>query len=373
MRYIACKEVDNDEIVKGNACITSMQELYRSILYKDTTEIVIRKDFSDKFFTPSGLKDFIINTNKIKPNIQIIVQQELSIFNDSIVRDLKSVNKADELVNMILMNPTKMISLIHTLCDEHLSASTETLEANSKVSTMHLQNTTLRLENNRLQDRVNKLQNLQNETSTKLHSLASRIVYKYNKDINTDTMLQLNTHRYDKILYVKEITRVHFTDTLIRYIQEILKSMYNVPARLVVIESYYSYGKAYMYPDCVPHYELTYNDVRESDIFMAGFQPKLMQDILNNSMGNNFLIILDRCGYGGLHIEAPKVELICTASDPKDAEIYGIPNDRLISYSMDTLNIPYIPNFDKLSHEEKMIKYSSMEIMKGIIDLMERR
>ena len=54
-------------------------------------------------------------------------------------------------------------------------------------------------------------------------------------------------------------------------------------------------------------------------------------------------------------------------------EYTNIPKDRIISYSGETLNIPHIVNFDVLTPEDKMQKYSSMNITKSLLELIERR
>ena len=43
----------------------------------------------------------------------------------------------------------------------------------------------------------------------------------------------------------------------------------------------------------------------------------------------------------------------------------------VISYSEDTMFIPYIEDFDKLSPEDKIQKYSSMSVTKELIKILE--
>lgn len=212
-----------------------------------------------------------------------------------------------------------------------------------------------------------------NELEAKLHQLISRINYSYGKQVDEDKMLQIEGCRYDKVLYIKEITRVHYTDTFIYYLQEILKTLYGVPARVLVIEAYYAYDRLKLYPSLKPHWNLTYRDVYESDIYMAGFQPKLARDIMQNSSAYNYLIILDRGGAGYQHILNEKIETLYTVSDPKDFP-KDVDPSRIITYRGDThLIIDYIPDFDKLPSERKISEYSSMPAMQAVIELMERR
>ena len=48
-----------------------------------------------------------------------------------------------------------------------------------------------------------------------------------------------------------------------------------------------------------------------------------------------------------------------------------IDKDKLISYDDSTMYIPYIENFDELSPEDKIKKYSSMNVTKQLINLLE--
>ena len=284
-----------------------------------------------------------------------------------------SLKTPEELIYAITRKPKEVIDTIQMLGDEYLSTTRETLVANNKISTLHLRNAMLLSKLEEVEEERKKLISLKNDFESKFDTLLSRINFRYDKNIQESKMFQVSGNKYDKVLYIKEITRIHYTDTLVYYLQEILKTLYGVPVRLVVMEPPYAYAKASMYPRCKPHFDLTYNDVYEEDIFMAGFQPNLMQDILKNSSSVNYLIILDRSGYAIPHVYGENVEIIYCVSDIKDMEGQAIPMDRVISYSDTTMTIPFIPGFDTLSIEERMRRYSSMEITKKLIELIERR
>ena len=373
MKYIACLEPDNEEILNGCSCIMTIGELYRAIIDTEATEVEVRKDFAEEFFTPSGLSHFVEDAQNLNPKIVINVDGVLSLFNEDAVKELMTLKTPEELLYALEKKPKEIIDTIQMLGNEYLATSYETLVANNKVATLHLQNATLQSKLRSVQDEKRALIELKNDYESKFNTLVSRINFKYNKAINPDTMFQVTGNKYDKILYIKEITRVHYTDTLVYYLQELLKTLYNVPVRLVVIEPPYAYGRAAMYPNCKPHFDLLYSDVYKEDIFMAGLQPELMQDILRNASSVNYLIILDRSGYAVPHVRGDNVEIVYCVSDSKDVTDSTIPADRIISYSEVTMNIPFIPGFDFLSVEEKMKKYSSMKIVKKLIELIERR
>ena len=373
MIYVASLKINNDEIIDGNRCVTSPKELYECITYKDTTEIRILKEFYEEYFTPSGLTDFINNVRSLNPAINIVTEFKWEKSIETSVRQLRHLYSVEEMIFALESQPRDTIKLIHKLCDSYLDVYSDTLSANNRVSSLHMQNSQLLKQ---LEEEKGANERLMSEkliAETKLHQLISRINFSYNKNINEGTMTQIDSCRYDKVLYIKEITRVHYTDTFIYYLQEILKTLYGVPARVLVIESYYAYDKIKLYPSLKPHWNLSYKDVYESDIFMAGFQPKLARDILQNSSAYNYLIVLDRGGAAKPHMTNDKVEVIYTVSDRKDIP-EGIDPSRILTYSgSNHLIIDYIEDFDELSVEGKIAAYSSMPIMKGIIELMERK
>lgn len=372
MIYVASLKIDNDEIIKGNRCVTSPKELYECITEKDTTEIRILKEFFDEFFTPSGLADFIKNVNMLNSSIHIVTDFKWEKSEEVAVRQIRSLATVEEFIFALESQPKDTIDLLHMLCDSYLDVYNETLSANNKVSSLHMQNSRLIKEIEEAAVTNNRLMEDKLKAETKLHQLVSRINFSYGKNIDENTMFQIDGCRYDKVLYIKEITRVHYTDTFIYYLQEILKTLYGVPARILVIEPYYAYDRLRLYHGLKPHWNLRYQDVYESDIFMAGFQPKLARDIMQNSSAYNYLIILDRGGVKDPHIVNDKVEVLWTVSDMKDAP-KGLDPTRIITYSGNHLIIDYVKDFDKLSAEAKISAYSSMPIMKEVIELIERR
>ena len=207
---------------------------------------------------------------------------------------------------------------------------------------------------------------------SKLDSLVKRINYQYDIKVDQKRLFHVDGNRFDKVLYFKEITRVQYTDTFIYYLKEICRVLYNMPTRVVCIEGYYADGKIPLYPDLVPHHKLREQDVISGDILMLGMQPKIMTDILKNPSNISILIILDRGGYTSPHISGDNVEYFYLASDVKDVS-GNVPPARIISYGKETLYIPYIEHFEDLDKSERMAKYSSLDIMKKIISLIEGR
>jgi len=370
LKYVAVTSVDNDIIIHGDSCCTNLQELYTALADSNTTEIEIRKDFANKFFTYTALCDFVEYSASIVPHVRIVVEDTLYDTTTQAARELRMYKTPDEFIYALEHNPSRILSTIQTLCKSYLEANDDASVANNKIATMLVQIEDLNKNLEYAKIDKDKLSEMCNELQSKLHALVSRINFSYEKTINPDNLFVSKHNNYTHVLYLKEITRVHYTDTFVYYLQEILKTLYSMPVRTVVIEPYYAYGRSSLYPAFKPHWDLTYRDVYSGDILMAGYQPKVMNDILQNPNHVNYLIVLDRGGYMYPHIDCKNVTTIYLASDLKDVDPV-ISKDKVISYSDETLFIPYIDNFDKLSPEEKIQKYSSMSVTKELIKYLE--
>lgn len=373
MIYEARLTYDNDVVIQGNRCITTPQELYQVVLYKDTSEIHISEEFANAFFTPSGLSDFVENASLVNPSCIVRVDVDTRDFNMKAIKALAAYSSPEELMFQIQAHPKEMMAVIKNLCDNYTNTYSETLVANNKVSSLQLQNTELL---KKLEDKTTDYERLLEDKSlveARLGTLVGRINYSYEKDIDPTQFLQIEgANHYTKILYIKERTRVRYVGTLIYYLKEILKTLYNVPAREVVIAPYYAYGGIKLYKDLQPSYDLSYTQLYSSDIYMPGFQPGIMGDILKNPSNVEYLIVLDRCGFDVPHILGDKVEYVYTMSCLDD-NYDNVIQQRIISYSHKTQYIPHIANFLELSIEDRLSKYSSMNVLKVLIELLERR
>lgn len=370
MKYVALKAVDNDILINGDGCCVNLQELYTALVDNTTTEIEIRKEFADEFFTYQSLCDFIENTRNVFPHVSVHVENTVYDTAMAAVNEVLSYQTPAEFVYAIEKDPTRVISTIQFLGRYFQKAKEDAAVANNKLSTMLVQIEELQKKLNYADVDYKKLLAYNNDLESKLHALVSRVNYRYEKTVSPDSMFVANHNSYNHILYLKEVSRVHYTDTLIYYLSEILKTLYSVPVRTVVIEPFYAYDTARLYPKYKPHWNLSYQDVYAGNILMAGYQPKIMTDILKNPNHVNYLIVLDRGGYGVPHINCDNVTTIYMASDPKDLPEYTDP-EHSITYTDTTLHIPFIPDFESLSLEDRIQKYSSMNVMKKLIDYLE--
>lgn len=373
MIYEASLVYNNDVVIKGNRCLTTPNELYQALVLRDTSEIIIHKDFADAYFTASGLSALVENSASVNPYCKITVDAEVRDFEMRAIEMLQRIKDPEELIWHIDAHPKEMLDFLHMLANAYTSTYSETLVANNKVSSLQLQCSELMKQYDDLSKDYKSLLSSKSMVEAKLGMLVGRINYSYEKDVDPSQFLQIDgKSKYAKILYIKEISRVRYVDTLIYYLKEILRTLYSVPVREVVIGPYYAYGMAQQYPHCQPSFDLSYTKLYRDDIYMPGFQPRVMEDVLKNPSNVEFLIVLDRSGFDVAHILGEGVEYIYTVSDMADNKTSAVPS-RIISYSHDTLYIPFIKDFSTLAPEEKISRYSSMPIIKQLIDLLEQR
>lgn len=374
MTYLASLIEEMADKVQGYYPIKTKEDLDIVVCNNhQNNTVIIRRDFATKYFTPSGLQQYIDNVKAFNRNVEIkLDEKSLVMTMPRMISKLAEVNDPEEYSDLLCTYPKEFLDAMKFLLRDESMHQKELLNASGDVS--RLQAIIDEYANDKA-DLAHKLDVEQENkffVQTKLSTLVNRINFQYNADVDEKTMFVQNEHKYDKILYFKEITRVQYMDSFIYYLKEILKVLYSMPARLLVIEGYYASGKERLYPGLVPHHKLTEEDVLSNDVLMLGMQPKLMHDILQNPSNISILIVLDRAGFISPHIRGKNIEYFYTASDRSDIPD-NVPNSRIISYKDDTLFIPMIDGYDKLDDGQRISKYSSLEIVKNIISMVEGR
>ena len=372
MKYIALLKVDNNILLKGDLCVTSPKELYTAIVDKNCTEVEIRKEFVDEFFNYTELCEFVESCCTVAPNVCITVED--TAYNDDLntIRNLKDFRTVEEFIFALERQPEKIMSAIKEMTNSYLAGHAEMVATNSKLSTVLAQVDDLKQQLELSSRSYDTLLTAKNNITIQLQTLVNRVNFNYEHTVSPDTMFLAKENSFKKILYFKEISRVHYTDTLLYYLSEIVKTLYSMPLRIVVIEPFYAYGKINQYEqlNLAPHWDMTYRDVYEGNVLMAGYQPKLMNDILLNSNHIQYLLVLDRCAMNCVHLQSDNVETFYMTSDLNDLA-FPVDRNHVISYEPDTLHIPYIKGFNDLSLEDKVQKYSSTKIVQTLIDSLE--
>lgn len=374
MMYLASLVEEMKDKVDSYQFIHTKSELDKIVVNNTASnKVVIRQDFAHEYFTPTGLMEYIENARRI--NCNLVVELDIKdkvLTRDAMITKIAECRNLSEIIMLQGAHEKEFMDTLKYLIARNNADFKQMLAYSNQVS--------------RLQSVVEGLQTeiaekdytIQLESANKLsyqskfHDLISRINYQYNAGVDKNKLFQVDKNSYDKILYIKEISRVQYTDTLVYYLKEIMKTLYAMPTRILVIEGYYAEGKIPLYPNLVPHHNLIERDVLKGDILMLGMQPSIMQDVLKNSSNISILIILDRGGYSVPHVVGPNVEMLYTVSDLKDVPD-GIPMGRVISYENSTQFIKYIKDFDKMDTSARISEYSSMSIVKNIVGLLERK
>lgn len=374
MEYLCTVNITTEDKLSNLNFITSKDELNKIVfLSRQHNTVTVRKDFVDMYFPYNTFSEYLDTVTKVNFNLTVktdgfdIIDGRV---NSNVLELLKKSKDKDDISMLLHFRPHDFTKLLFNLIDNYEKGKEYELSGASTISNLIEQIDNLRLEleesNKQLeQEIVNKV-----DVQNKLSVLVNRINYTHNVGVDENMMFNSLSNNYDKILYIKELTRVQYTDTLIYMLQDIFKLLYNMPTRIIVIEGYYANGKIEQYPTLIPHYKLTENDVLSGDILMLGYQPKLFRDIMRNPSNISITIILDRGGYKSHHLFSSNVEYLFTASDLKDVPS-DVPMDRVISYSKGTLNIPYVKEFGSMTRQEKVQRYSSMNIVKNIVKLIE--
>ena len=374
MTYLASLTEEMADKVQGYYPIKTKEDLDIVVCNnRQNNTVIIRRDFATKYFTPSGLQQYIENVKVFNRNVDIkLDEKSLVMTMPRMISKLAEVNDTEEYSDLLCTYPKEFLDAMRFLLRDESMHQKELLNASGDVSRLQAIIDEYANDKADLAHKLNVEQENKFFVQTKLSTLVNRINFQYNADVDEKTMFVQNEHKYDKILYFKEITRVQYMDSFIYYLKEILKVLYSMPARLLVIEGYYASGKERLYPGLVPHHKLTEEDVLSNDVLMLGMQPKLMHDILQNPSNISILIVLDRAGFISPHIRGKNIEYFYTASDRSDIPD-NVPNSRIISYKDDTLFIPMIDGYDKLDDGQRISKYSSLEIVKNIISMVEGR
>lgn len=374
MIYAASLVELTDDKLAGHVPIKTKEELDKIVaMVSSSNRVIIRKDFAGAYFTPASLVSYVQNCKLVNSNLIIELDKDTRKYNvnDFFEKMIKADN-ADELVSLIIRNEKQFMSCFKEVLGQVDELKHQLVQAGTSISRQQEVNDQLTTQIKDLEHTLHIERTNKQYLLSKFNVLVNRINYQYNRQIDSNRLFRTDSNSFDKILYIKETSRVQYVDSLLYYLREILKVIYGIPVRIVCIESYYATGNVRLYPDLVPHYQLTEKDVMSGDILMLGIQPKVLQSVLRNPSSVSLLIVLDRGGYVIPHIEGDNVEYFYTVSDLKDA-LPNIPKSHIISYSADTLNIPVIDNFDKLDSSVKLERYSSLPIVKKLIDVIRSR
>lgn len=373
MIYIATCKYDKDIVFDGQEVVLTLDEVMRVIVLPECESLEIKKDFAMKYFTPTYLSEFKYIVERFNPKISVKIDSDYNTIINEDIKLISEMSKPEELIDYLLSNREDRFKIIQDLCSKYTKISNETVIANSTLSSLYV---SLNEKNQEVETYKNESRNMQlklEHMKLVYNDLISKIKVMYNVPIDEAKLLGYNIdyNNYTKILYFKELSHVKYTSSMIYYLQEILETIYNVPARLLVIESPYAIKKTRNYRNCKSHLDLTKINVFRDNIAIAGFQSTIVDDVLKNPSGVPYLIVLDRTGWDSEFIKGKDVETVYLSSSFTDVEDTDLPRDRIISDSSDCLQIEEIEGFNLLPIDRKIGNYSSMKIIKELLVILE--
>jgi len=400
-----------NQIYEAHFKVCTNIESFYAIVYDIGTDVVgLTDEFIDKVLGWGEVTKVVNEITKAKPKLQIallgvqlkfeipntyfikkswnsptMVSQVLShlydiqrstrtnknnrVYNDFIMNSKDS----NDLISYILKNPELSMSFIRELLGKYKEHNSGVLSLENRLATLQLVNQTLSDDIAKKDKDLEKLQSTTIASVNKYNSLVGKINNKYGVPYNTEGAMgyDLDKCNYNKILYIKEISRVKYVDTLIYYLQLIMSTLHTVKTRSIVIETPGAFRKSKLYPKLTLDIKLTYNSLIYDDILFMGYQKDLISTVLQNTAGFKYLIILDRTGIDYTYVRGRGVVNIFTASDINDVQHYNVSKTNVISYSNESLYIPNIDGFESMTIEERIKAYSSFQVVQELIKAME--
>jgi len=386
-------------------------EMFNLYAYDETTTVfVITDDFIKCFFKENDLSETVTEILRIRPKLNIVILGENIRFNiagtytikekwdipthtsnlvsnlhnleksvstdknEKIYRDFK-LNSFDSqnLIFYILSNPNESMNFVRELLKEYKKSNIDSWALSNKAAALSMENVNL---NDKLSDaekRYKALSKSYNKLKFRHDELIRKINFKYcvpyeEKGNEGFKPAVLN---YDKILYIKEVSAVKYTQTMIYYLQNIMNTVSNKHTRCIVIEKPGAFSLEPLYKCFIPHYRLTHGDLKNSDILMVGYQKDIMLSVLQNTAQNGYLIVWDRTGNDSIYVKNTKVRVLYTMSDLNDNEYFKYPVKNILSYDKSVKHIRYIKDFEKMDAQEKLKAHSSQEIINELIKTLE--
>lgn len=385
-------------------CRTDKDSLFLGAVEKDTTAVVLTDEFIEEELSDTELLDLVKLIQATAPEVKIIIcakykkfditgvsilkvdwryPEELLALADKVhllrgsvatTLDRKLINKftkqanssEDNFLKYVSFNTKEACYVVKQLLQYYQNKYSSLLNFSKEIESANLVNFNLKKENNILKEELqikNELLNTVNNTNQELVNLMNKNNIYYKQPTDAKELLNIN---FRKILYIKEVTNVRFMSSLVYYLNEILNTKMNNSCRVLVIENS---GRDNIidikYPTYVPHSQANIYSVAKGNIVMSGYQSDILDVILTNKYKFDNLIILDRTGRDNLFISNPHIRTLYTFSDLHDNHL-EIPEEDIISYSTETMHIPYNKDFNELSNQEKIIYYSSLDIVKNI-------
>lgn len=358
-----------EDKLSGYTLIHSLDDVFKVLLdTKQGHKLIMGEDAVNEYFTPESYLSFIKNAKRINPIITITSSSNIKSTEDFILSKIAMASKPQDVFDIIGGHPREAYIVLKGLAEKVQKAVNDSLIISNRISEMQHKIVGLEEEKEYMNNQLSDALQAKNYFQRMFEMLRNRMQHKFLKPIHEDSLNFCISNSYDRVIYIKEISHLSRTYSLIEALQQIILMLYQTPCRICVIEPYGASLRNYQYPKLKPDTELTTKDIMSADILMVGYHPRIMEGIMHNTVGSSFCIVYDRDGSNIEHIQGSNVTTYYTTSNPEEVEMFGLPKRRTITVpTQGCLSIDDIPNYMSKTSSEKLTAYSGMKIVQEIL------
>lgn len=390
---------------------TTTEEFYTMAYDPTTTVFVITDDFIRTQLGYDRLEDACADFQRVRPEMDIVLLGEaieFEVANTYLLREswmspqkvtntianihnrerslmttraqasfrdfmINSVS-VDDLIDYMLVNPVTSMKFLREMLSNYRQQHMDKYAISNQLAAVSLENRALS-EKLAISDKnYNSAILIASKIQDKYNELVAKINYQYSvpyEELGNEGFSP-EIISYNRIIYVKEISPVKYTQTMLYYLQQLMNTLDSGHTRSLIIERPGAYQLVQnLYPHHTPHYRLNHGDLKNADLVMVGYQKDIMSSVIYNTAQNKYLIIWDKTGADDMFIRNERIRPIYTMSDLADNEYYNYPLSNILSYSSETLNIGHVADFNKLSVQEKLKAYSEMPVIRNLLKALE--
>jgi len=226
MIFLASLEQNMDDKLEGYQHISTREELNQIVCdNKQVNKVIVRRDFAEEYFTASGLEEYIRCAKALNRNLIIEMEVPSKTKISSQLKDkLRRAKTTEELTTLSIKYPKEFKDVIDNFLKEDNNAQSTILAAENRVSRLQAIVDEQKRKLEEMEQALSLEQTNKFLAMSKLDALIKRINYQYNVGVEEGKMFEVSEHRFDKILYFKEYTRVQYMDSFIYYLRRFLKS-----------------------------------------------------------------------------------------------------------------------------------------------------
>ena len=358
-----------DDKLSSYTLLHTMDELFEVLLdNKEGHTIIMGEDAVNYFFTPESYLSFIKNAKRINPIVTIKSASNITSTEDFICTKLAYAQKPEDIFSIIGGHPREAYITLKGLASKVQHSINESLVISNRISEMHHKLAVLEEEKSHLEAQLSEAQRSKNYYHRMFEMLRNRIQHKFLKPLEEDTLNFCTSNSYDRVIYIKEISHLPRTYSLVEALQQIILMLYQTPCRVCVIEPYGASLRGYQYPKLKLDTDLTTKDIMSSDILMVGYHPRIMEGIMHNATGSSFAIVYDRDGSNIEHIQGSNVTTYYVTNNPEEIDLFCLPRKRVITLpGHGALHIDTISDYANKTPSERLTAYSGMRIVTDIL------